>query len=553
MTTVAHLVRGQWGDDRPGLFFEDRVLTHHELAAGAAERAALWTGLHREGEPHIGLLLDNEPEYVLWMQAAALAGATVVGVNSTRRGADLARDIRHSECAVVITNRTHAGLLDGLLDDGSEPGDIPVLVVDTAEYAALLAGQRGAPLPPDDGSVTEDTRFMITFTSGSTGAPKAVPSTQGRIAASAAGMARQFALSPESVCYIPMPLFHGNAVIANWAPALHARAATALRRKFSASGFLADVRRYGATYFTYVGRAISYILATPPHPADAANPLTAGYGTEAGAVDRARFEARFGCPLREGYGSSEGGVSFQWTPGTPDRAIGPAVPGLVVLDPETELECARAQFDDTGRLLNGAEAIGELVSTTPSSNFRGYWRNPEATEARLRQGRFWTGDLFYRDADDYLYFAGRGNDWLRVDSENLAVHTIENILARHDAFSAVAVYATPDPVVGDLVMAAAVVAPGAGFDPDRFAEFLAAQADLGTKMPPRFVRILDAMPVTATSKTDKNGLRREGWRTNDPVWWQPERDAAYRVMTEDDRTLLAKAFAEHDRSHLLED
>jgi fatty-acyl-CoA synthase len=272
---------------------------------------------------------------------------------------------------------------------------------------------------------------------------------------------------------------------------------------------------------------VQYILATEPHPDDRDNPLRLGFGTEAGAVDTAAFERRFGVRLVEGYGSSEGGAAIQWRPGTPPGAVGPAAPGLVVLDPETHEECPPAIFDGAGRLLNGDEAIGELVNRGPSP-FEGYWRNPEAEAERRRDdGWYWTGDLFYRDADGYLYFAGRTDDRLRVDSENLAAAMIENILARYEGAVAVAVYAVPDPVTGDQVMAAIA----GDFEPRAFADFLLAQPDLGTKMAPRFVRVVERMPVTATNKIHRALLRREGFRCADPVWWRPPGERAYRRLT----------------------
>ncbi|MFK0144848.1 AMP-binding protein [Streptomyces griseus] len=541
--TVAELVRRQWGDHRPALKHGPTVLSHHQVVEGAAARAALLADLlPRGGEPHVGLLLDNTPEFPLWLSAAALAGAAVAGINPTRRGPELARDILHTEAPVLITERAHLPLIDGL----ELPG-VRVLVTDTKAYAALLAPYAGA--RPGDAVVAPvggDTRMLLYFTSGSTGAPKAAICTQGRLAGAGASLARHFGVRPDDVHYICMPMFHGNAVLADWAPALAAGAAIALRPRFSASAFLDDVRAYGATYFTYVGRAVQYLLATPERPDDRDHPLRLGFGTEAGAVDAARFRERFGVRLVEGYGSSEGGAAIQHTPGTPPGAIGRAAPAddLAVVDPETGAERAPARFGPGGRLLNGDEAIGELVNRG-STPFEGYWRNPEADAERARGGWYWTGDLFYRDADGFLYFAGRTDDRLRVDSENLAAATIEHILARWEEAVATAVYAVPDPVTGDQVMAALALRAGAVFDPAAFAAFLRAQPDLGTKMAPRFVRILDRMPVTATNKIHRVALRREGFRRAGPVWWDPDGDGSYRPLdAEALRSLLAQ-YAAH--------
>ncbi|WP_079052081.1 AMP-binding protein [Streptomyces regalis] len=531
--TVAELVARGWGDHRPGLWCEGRALTHHQVAAGAAARAALLADLVPP-RSHVGVLLDNTPEYPLWLSAAALARAAVAGINATRRGPELARDILHTECRVLVTEQAHLPLLAGLdLPWGSprasefERGGVRLLLTGGEEYDALLAPYADA--RPDASRATPHDRLLLYFTSGSTGAPKAAICTQGRLAAAGRSLADQFRVRPDDVHYICMPMFHGNAVIADWAPALAAGAGVALRRRFSASGFLDDVRAYGATYFTYVGRAIQYLLATEPRPDDRDHALRLGFGTEAGAVDAAAFERRFGARLVEGYGSSEGGAAVQWSPGTPPGAVGRAAPGLVVLDPETCVECPPAVFDAGGRLVNGDEAIGELVNRGPNP-FEGYWRNAEAEAERRREGWYWTGDLFCRDADGYLYFAGRGDDRLRVDGENLSAAMIENILARYEGALAVAVYAVPDPVTGDQVMATIA----GEFEPEGFATFLLAQPDLGTKMAPRFVRVVERMPVTATNKIQRAGLRREGLRCADPVWWRPAVERTYRRLTEAD-------------------
>ena len=199
-------------------------------------------------------------------------------------------------------------------------------------------------------------------------------------------------------------------------------------------------------------------------------------------------------PSCDSYGSTEGGATVQRTPDTPRGALGRAPEDTVVVDPATGDECAVARFDAEGRLINAEEAIGELVSKTGAAGFEGYWDNDDAERARLRNGWYWTGDLAYRDDQGFFYFAGRSDDWLRVDGENFAAAPVSRILERFPDVVLAVVYAVPDPVTGDQVMAALQLRPGAVFDPDAFATFLAAQPDLGTKWAPRFVRVSERLP-----------------------------------------------------------
>ena len=114
--------------------------------------------------------------------------------------------------------------------------------------------------------------------------------------------------SPDDVLYSAMPLFHGNALSAAVLPALASGATLALRRRFSASDFLPDVRECGATFFNSVGRAIAHIVATPPTGHDRDHRLRYVLGPETSAQDKAAFTERFGVPLIEGYGSSENAI-----------------------------------------------------------------------------------------------------------------------------------------------------------------------------------------------------------------------------------------------------
>ena len=552
--TVADLLEARRHDERPGLRFGADTWTWSQVVTESERRAALARATLRSGPPHIGVLLDNVPEYAFWLGAAALAGAAVVGVNPTRRGAELARDIRFTDCQLLVTDEVGAGLLDGL-DTGVSSAN--TVRVDDVDYGPHLAA---ATVPVDAGPgeaapVTPGDLLLLLFTSGTTGDPKAVRCSQGRLALIAGRASQAYGFAPHDVCFCPMPMFHGNAIMALWAPALAVGATVALAGRFSASRFLAEVRACNATRFTYVGKALAYVLGTPERPDDGDNPLREGFGTEASAPDRAEFERRFQCRLVEGYGSSEGGTSINVTPTTPPGSLGLPQPGddVVVLDPDSGRECERARFDGSGRLENAGSAIGEIVSRSGGRGFEGYYNNASGDAERIRLGWYWTGDLGYRDAEGYFYFAGRGGDWLRVDSENFAAAPVERILERHPDIAAAAVYAVPDPRSGDQVMATVELRPARPFDPEGFARFLGEQGDLGTKWPPRFVRVTPALPLTATGKITKTTLGAEGWWCADPVYWSAGRgaDVAYRSLSEADRRQLEDEFARHGREHLL--
>ena len=150
---------------------------------------------------------------------------------------------------------------------------------------------------------------------------------------------------------------------------------------------------------------------------------------------------------------------------------------------------------------------------------------------------YWSGDLAYRDADGWIYLAGRTADWMRVDGENLAAAPIERIIQRLPAVSLVAVYAVPDPNVGDQVMAAIVLHDDASLTPAELEAFLSAQPDLPTKGWPRFVRIAPSLPATATNKVLKRELIAQGATAGDGVLWVRERarDGVLRGVTARDR------------------
>ncbi|WP_141015218.1 AMP-binding protein [Nocardioides sambongensis] len=509
--TFAALLAARSDDDATALWFEERCWTWREVVAEARQRAGLLGELRVPGPWHVGLALENTAEHLFWWFACTLAGATGVGINPTRRGADLARDIAFTDCQALVVDESRQALLDGL----STP--VPaerVLHVDTASYRERLAGAD----PGGSGEVAPEAVFSLVFTSGTTAAPKAVICTQRRMGRIAVQQAQRRELTSADVFYVVMPMFHSNALMAGVAPAVAVGGTIVLRRRFSASGWLPDVRRYGVTFFNYVGKPLNYVLATPARPDDADNTLRIAFGNEASDGDIAAFAERFDCRVIDSFGSSEGEIQIIRTPQTPRGSLGVAAAGTVVLDPETLAECPPAVFDARGRLLNGEEAVGEIVNRDGAALFEGYWNNPEAGERRLRHGWSWSGDLAYRDDQGFFYFAGRSGDWLRVDGENLATAPIERLLVRHDAFSAVAVVAVPDDAVGDQVLAVAEVAGGRTFEIDAFSAFLAAQTDLGTKWVPRYLRLVEELPRTPTNKVLKRRISPD--LTPGPALWQ---------------------------------
>ncbi len=211
---------------------------------------------------------------------------------------------------------------------------------------------------------------------------------------------------------------------------------------------------------------------------------------------------------------------MQRVPEMPPGSLGRPLDGVKVLDPETMAETSDAEFGPDGRLLNADAATGELVNTQGAGAFAGYYKNADAEAERMRGGMYWSGDLAYRDADGFVYFAGRTSDWLRVDGENLAAAPIERILLRLPEVSEAAVYAVPDERVGDQVMAALVTT--AALSPVELEAFLADQADLSPKAWPRYVRFADTLPRTATNKVVKRELSAEGPVAGDGVLWERE-------------------------------
>jgi fatty-acyl-CoA synthase len=532
--TVQQLLRQRRYDDTPAVAYGDRVWTWREhLAEAEAEAAALITLADPTRPLHVGALLTNSPAMLRAMAAAALGGYVLCGINTTRRGTSLLADIRRSDCQILLVDGEHLPLLDGVDLNG-----IQVLDVTGTRYADAVA--TAPPLAAHREVTATDTLMMI-FTSGTSGDPKAVRFAHGMAIMCGASLIFQYDVTADDVCYLSMPLFHSNGVAAGWAVGIGS-GATMVPARFSPSRFLDDVRRYNVTYWNYVGKPLALLLSTPERPDDADTTLRVAFGNEATDRDIAEFAKRFGCRVVDSFGSSEFAVIVVREDGTPPGSIGKPYPGVSIYHPTTLKECAVAQFDEHGALTNFDEAVGELVNTQGAGPFVGYYNDPSATAERMRHGMYWAGDLAYRDADGWIYLAGRTADWMRVDGENLAAAPIERILERLPQVSQVAVYAVPDDRVGDQVMAALVLRNGMRLEPTDLEEFLDSQPDLSPKAWPRYVRINDDLPATATNKILKRELIAAGVSAEGGVLLtRPPRGRTYTVDAPVDRVISTAA------------
>jgi acyl-CoA synthetase (AMP-forming)/AMP-acid ligase II len=522
-----------------------REYTYEQLYRGSLEYGNMIRRLReRRGKRgserfHIGVFMQNRPEFFFILGGCAFTNSTLVGINSAQLGEKLAFDINNIDVDILIADDgAHPATKRSFTATALEAGErfgfgalTPEFMFslgddggDLATVASLLEEHRSQAYRFAPEALRADQPAVIIFTSGTTGAPKGIEVTWDKLMDTGVTGTRILGYTEADVGYVCMPLNHSNSLYLNVMPALMNGARIMLRRRFSSSGFVKDLADSGATVWNSVGDPVHYVLSYLDQHYDRADfshlPLRTVISTGANSSDRKAFTRIFGLDIfTEIYGSTEAGAVTAVDKGSPDYSVGKLIKDVRVLrQGACAAEAEDAVIDPAGRIENLGEAAGEVVvsqRSLGSSAFTGYYRLPGESAERLVS---LDGEEFYRMGDlgaisrrggeKYLVFLGRTGDWIRFKGENWSPVDAERIVIKHAGVRNVGVIGVPqsegkedDPMF--------VVEPT---DPDRFdIEELCAYCarTLPHYMQPRFVRLKGSLPMTETMKVLKSRLKRD--------------------------------------------
>ncbi len=544
--------------DREFLYYRDRVLSYGTLNAEAnrVAHAAIEAGL-QTGDV-VALLMENRPEFITTWVGLAKLGITTALLNTQVRGDALRHELevantRHiivgSEClenlATVpeFSSRWHVYAMQ---DRDSPATTLPENVRDFETVLVRMPETNPDPCFRDTLVAGDDLFHM--FTSGTTGLPKAARLSHMRYLGVGDGMGAILGYTSDDVIACVLPLFHGAGGMVVISCALSHGSKIYLRRKFSASQFWDDARRYGITSFQYIGEICRYLLNQPARENDRDHSVRLMTGAGLGADIWSPFQERFGIDrIYEGWSSTEANTNLLNIDG---------VPGSCGRIPFKEMHNGRlirydVETDTHPRNADGfcieceADEVGEFVGIIPNlpdsgaGRFEGY-TSKEATERKIMRGVFQPGDAWYRsgdllihDADDYYFFVDRIGDTFRWKSENVSTQEAAEALGGFPGLEIANVYGVKVPnTEGRAGMAALVMRDPSRFDGAAFFAFVSER--LPHYAQPVFLRLVAAPDMTSTFKLRKVDLQREGYDLNlvkDPIFMRQEDEKAYVALT----------------------
>ncbi|NQU12622.1 MAG: AMP-binding protein [Desulfobacteraceae bacterium] len=491
--------------NRTFLYFKDQAYGYEDFNR-AANRVSC--GLQKLGiskGDKVAIVLGNCPEYLfLWFGISKL-GAVEVPINTAHKGEILTYMLDQSDACMLVMGIEYLDRVEPILPD--VPKIKNLVVIDTlgqgvpkslssvADWEQLVDNDGG--YKPVDVLWSDPSGIM--FTSGTTGPSKAAlmphnyPLYMGDIIIESAEY------DEHDILYNALPLFHGNAQQLSFMPALMSGARTVLAEKFSAGRFWDDIKRYGCTEFNYLGAIVPILYKAEPKDDDEENPLRVMVGAAAPRDIFEDFEQRFGVTLIEIYGMNEIGLPL--TSNLQERKPG---------------SCGKARRDYALKLIDddglevGPHTTGEIL-TRPLQPYRmmlEYYKMPDKTVETWRDLWFHTGDYAYFDEEGYFFFVDRKKDALRRRGENISSYEVEKVINSHPAVLESAAVAVKSDLSEDELMVCLTLRPQNTLTPLELVKY--CEDRMAYFMIPRYVRIMDQLPKTATERVRKVSLREEG-------------------------------------------
>jgi fatty-acyl-CoA synthase len=488
--------RAQLSPDRVALIDAingERPITFREWNAAAHRTARL---LHdtlgvRRGD-RVAVLAMNCVEYLDLLFACAKLGAILQPLNWRLSPEELKGLLADAEPVVLVYGPDFRTQVEAVRSQARSVRQVVALEDSPSRPATdVLFATRDtlpeAPLPPVEMEASDP--WVLCYTGGSTGLPKAAILTYGSITANAANTVVSWGLSADDVALLNAPLFHTGGLNVFTTPLVYAGGASVVCRGFDVEQVFDLVQR----------RVVSLVFGVPTmfiemqrHPRFEAVDfsrlkLLISGGAPCPAPVFERFFAR-GVDFKTGYGLTEAGPNNFWLPPSEVRRK-PGAVGVPLFHVEMRLE--------------GDGEVGELLLRGPHV-CAGYWRRPEESAKALAGGWLHTGDLAERDADGCYRIVGRVKDLIISGGENIYPAEVEGVLAGHPEVAEVAVIGVPDPKWGEVPRALVVPRPGTA--PTVEALLTWCQGRLARYKTPRTVRFVEALPRTAAGKVDRREL-----------------------------------------------
>lgn len=491
--------------DRPLLRVGTTTRSYQQTCDVAARMAAaLAAGGVGRGD-RVAALCGNRIELLDLILGCGWLGATVVPLNTALRGTSL-KQVLDTVAAPFVLAEPH---LAARVEEAAPARPCVIWLTDERADTRLPPGAQRAPRPEGHplwpaAPVKGSDPFAVLFTSGTTGAPVGVCCPHEQFAWWGVNVSRTLRLGPDDVLYTCLPLFHTNALNA-FAQALVTGASFALGPRFSASAFTSRLIEADATVTYLLGAMAGMLMSQPPGATDRAHRCRVALAPATPARQQETFRERFGMILVDGYGSTETNLVIGASPGEQR----PGFLGRVIDGFE-----AAVTGDDGEPLPDGTP--GELVVRARHAHAfaSGYLGSQARTAAAWRDGWFRTGDRVVREPTGWFRFIDRIKDVIRRRGENISSRQVEEVLCAHPDVAAAAAFAVPAEFAEDEVMAAVVARPGRSIDVNGLVAHCERQ--LPYFAVPRYLDVVDALPVTETGKVAKTVLRERGIT---PVTW----------------------------------